>query len=572
MDKHEDEALAKMIEALGDGHFEQRIDGPEGSDAFVDMAGRLNQLAARLEATSESESEQLRRSEQSYREIFDSATDMIFIQDLETGAFLDVNAETVRATGYSVEEYRAMDVGEFSPPSSEYDMQKALSHIGLAAQGEPQMFEWAYVDKQGKVHPTEVHLKRAEINGQHCLLGITRDITERKEAEAERKLLEQKVLQAQRFESLGLLAGGVAHDFNNILMGVLGHSSLALSELPPHSPVRNRIRKIEVAANRAAELVSQMLAFTGREQLTLEPVDLSTTVEEIGQLLYAAASKKAQLTFDIDDSLPQVIGNPSSIRQVVMNLFTNASEALEGEAGTISLKTGIVEMSEEQLADTYIDWSRPAGRYCYVEVADNGCGMDSEILERIFDPFFTRKKLGRGLGLAATLGIVRSHQGAIDVVSVPGEGTTFRVLLPCSEGAGPTVRPAPEAAVGTSALRGCVLIVDDEEIVREAAKSYLETHGIEVLLASDGSECLSVYWRERERVSAILLDVSMPGMSGPETLRELRRAGAEVPVIMSSGYVERQVQGGEDSLKPQAFLGKPYSPEKLLAVLSEVLG
>ena len=571
MNEQERSALVEMIDALANGQLRQRVDVSGGTGAFAALGERLNEMAGKLEATIEKGTEELRRSEQNYREIFDSATDMIFIQDLETGAFLDVNAETVRATGYSVEEYRNMSVAEFTPPSSEHDMQQAMSHIAKAAQGEPQMFEWAYVDKEGSVHPTEVHLKRTEINGQPCLLGITRDITERKNAEAQRRALEQRVLQSQKLESLGLLAGGIAHDFNNILMGVLGHSSLALSEVPPHSPVRTRIKKIETAANRAAELISQMMAFTGKEPVELRELDLSTLVEEIGQLLYATVSKKAQITFDIDRNLPAVMGNPPGIRQVVMNLLTNASEALQGEAGTIALKTGVAELSREELADTYIDWGRPSGRYCFVEVGDTGCGMDRGMRERIFEPFFTTKTLGRGLGLAAVLGIARSQGGAIDVVSAPGRGATFRLFLPCCGDTKRAAVPLPEPVQPVPIAGGCALVVDDEEIVRDAARSYLESQGIEVLLARDGRECLSIYWKNRDRVSVILLDVSMPGMGGPETLRELRRAGADVPVIMSSGYIEKQVQGAKDSLKPDAFLGKPYSPEKLMSALRRVL-
>ncbi len=571
MEQHEREALVSLIEALTRGEDPPGLDLPGRSEDFVAIGQRLNVLASRLRELQEEDSERLRLTQQNYREIFDAATDMIFIQDMETGAFLDVNAETVRATGYTLEELRLHGVSRFTPDLPEYSQDRALEHIMRASQGEPQLFEWAFVDKWGTIHPTEVNLKRASIDGRACLIGITRDITERRNAEEQKRQLEHKVVTTQRLESLGVLAGGIAHDFNNILMALLGQSTLALQHVPPDSPARGHLDQVKLACVRAAELVRQMLAFAGSEPVERKPVDLSSVVREMQQLVASAVSKKAHVSMALADDLPPILGNATGLRQILLNLITNASEALRGETGSITVKTGVTALSREDLAATYADWDQVPGAYCYLEVTDSGCGIETEAVPHIFDPFFTDKSFGRGLGLTAVLGIVRSLGGAIRVETGLGQGTTFRVYVPATDDVPLPSALHPDQSADDIRVADCVLVVDDDEFVREVTSDYLETFGIEALLAANGREGLQVYTENHDRVAAIILDVCMPVLSGPETLRSLRDAGWTVPVILTSGYTAAQVEA-EGMPEADDFLPKPYTPEKLMASLRRVLG
>jgi PAS domain S-box-containing protein len=381
----------------------------------------------------------------------------------------------------------------------------------------------------------------------------------------ERRRSEEQLRNAQKLESLGVLAGGIAHDFNNLLVGVLGNAGMALLELPEDSPARQPIRDIEVSAQRAAELTRQMLAYSGRGRVHVEPMDLSQVVEEMSQLLRRVISRQAQLSLRLRRGLPAVVADATQIRQVVMNLITNASDALEDSHGTITLETRLVEATPAMLASTYLDEALPAGPYISLEVSDTGSGMSAQTAARIFEPFFTTKFTGRGLGLAAVLGIVRGHKGAIDVQSAPGAGTTFRVLLPAStRRAEIAMSPAP-TPLGQGS--GLVLLVDDEEAVRGLARRVLERGGYTVLEARSGDEALERLANGASGVRAVVLDLTMPGLSGEATLQEIRRRDIGVPVIVSSGYVPEE----EGTLAGVPFLAKPYKPSELIEAVRRAL-
>ena len=262
------------------------------------------------------------------------------------------------------------------------------------------------------------------------MFGTIQDITERKVAEAERQRLEQQILHTQKLESLGVLAGGIAHDFNNILMAVIGHAGLARLRLPPESPVVENLRQIEQAASRAADLAKQMLAYSGKGKFVVEPVDLNRLAEEMEHMLRVSVSKKAILRFNFARPLPAVDADATQLRQVIMNLVINASEAIGERSGVIAVSTGCMNCTREYLQELWLDEQLPEGLYVTLEIADTGCGMDRETLARIFDPFFTTKFTGRGLGMAAVLGIVRGHRGAIKVYSEPGGARPSRSSFP----------------------------------------------------------------------------------------------------------------------------------------------
>lgn len=389
--------------------------------------------------------------------------------------------------------------------------------------------------------------------------------------------LEARMLHAQKLESLGVLAGGIAHDFNNLLVGILGNVGLAVRELPPGSPAGPLLRDVQRAAGRAAELTAQMLAYAGKGHITLQPVNLNAMVAEIAGLLAAVISKKARLVTDFTANLPDVAGDATQIRQVLMNLITNASDALGDRAGTITVTTRTVQADRALLASTYVDEGLPEGRYVCLSVTDDGMGMDAATRARIFDPFFTTKFTGRGLGLAAVLGILRGHRGAIRVESEPGGGTRFTVLLPCAG----EVRASPPSA-GDSGVRrllaggGLVMIADDEPAVRAVAKRVLERAGYRVCTAGDGRAAVEMFAAHAAEIAVVVLDMAMPQLRGDEVIEELRRLRADVRVVLSSGFVDLERSGelqGRPGLRERVrFLPKPWTPEGLLAAVGGEAG
>jgi signal transduction histidine kinase len=338
-------------------------------------------------------------------------------------------------------------------------------------------------------------------------------------SEEERLNLQRQLQHAQKLESLGVLAGGIAHDFNNILMAILGNADLALDQLAPMSPARGCLQEIEKASKRAAELAKQMLAYSGKGRFVVEAINAGQLVEEMAHLLEVSISKKAVLTYNFAPDLPTFAGDVTQIRQVVMNLITNASEAIGDEGGVIALSTGAMYCNRAYLDDidevlrASLSEPLPEGVYTYFEVADTGCGMDVETIEKVFDPFFTTKFTGRGLGMSAVLGILRGHKGALKIHSEIGKGTTFRVLFPVS--APPDELPKAEPTETQEARgRGSVLLVDDENAVLRAVQRMIEGMGFEVLAVSDGREALDVFRARGEEIGCVLLDLTMPHLDG----------------------------------------------------------
>ena len=399
---------------------------------------------------------------------------------------------------------------------------------------------------------------------------------ERVNIQAEQRDLEAQMRQAQKLESLGILAGGIAHDFNNLLTGIMGYASLAAHSLSEEgSPALQQVNEIQKISERAAALIKQMLAYSGKGKFVVAPLNLSQIIEELTQLLRISVSKKARLVCNFADDLPAVEADSSQVQQIVMNLITNASEALGDDNGDIVVGTGVIAADREYLAESRLDTHLPEGRYVFVEVSDTGCGMSAETLSKIFDPFFTTKFTGRGLGMSATLGIMRGHKGTIKIDSTEGIGTTIRLLFPCLEQAAETqpFRLPDESDTSQPDWRGhgLVLVVDDEEIVREMAGSILSSAGYRVETAVDGRDCLEVYARHRDDVVAILLDLTMPRMNGAEVLRELRSRDEGVPVVLSSGYEVQEAEKRLNGEHFEGFLQKPYLRAALIDKIKEVV-
>ncbi len=397
--------------------------------------------------------------------------------------------------------------------------------------------------------------------------------TELQQAQARRDALEQKLAEARHLESLGLLAGGIAHDFNNLLQGVLGHADLALGDLPAQAPATEHVRLIEQSARRAADLTRQLLAYSGRTHIEFRPLDASALVRDTVELLAVSVGARCRLRADTPAGLPAVEADRSQLQQVVMNLVMNAAEALGEAGGDVTVRTSLVDADRDLLAQGYVDDDLQPGRYVAVEVADTGRGMPEDVRRRIFEPFFSTKSQGRGLGLAAALGIVRRHRGTMIVRSAAGAGTTFVARAPASAArVEPPAAPVGPATHAPLVAGGLVLVVDDEAGVRRVAVRMLERAGFATREASDGAEAVEMFERGPEAFRAVLLDLTMPRLGGEEALAAMRARRPAVPVVLASGYHEPEIVRRLRHDTALAFVQKPYKSEDLLARLGEVLG
>jgi PAS domain S-box-containing protein len=402
-------------------------------------------------------------------------------------------------------------------------------------------------------------------------LSVT-DITERKRAEEERLELERRLLHAQRLESLGVLAGGIAHDFNNLLMAILGNLELALMTLSPVSPARDEITRAIQASKRAADLTRQMLAYSGKGRYVVRKLDINELVEENAHIFRTAISRNVTLNLHLEPQLPFIEADAGQIQQVVMNLITNASEAVGEQAGMVSLRTGVGQYQAADLSASCVEEKPAAGRFVWLEVTDTGCGMDAETQARIFDPFFTTKFTGRGLGMSAVQGIVRGHNGAIFVDSAVNKGTTVRVLFPAlapSVAAGPAETAAD--APPEPALSGLVLIVDDDEMVRDLAERMVRKMGLETLKAADGIEAATLYRQHASEIVVVILDLTMPRMDGVATYVALRQVKRDVKVILCSGFSQTEAMRHFGGQGLAGFIQKPYDLDALRAEVRRVV-
>jgi signal transduction histidine kinase/ActR/RegA family two-component response regulator len=399
------------------------------------------------------------------------------------------------------------------------------------------------------------------------VLGFSIDVTDRDRAEKERANLQSQLLQVQKLESLGLLAGGIAHDFNNILTAILGGAATARLTLAPESPAHADLDIVINAAQRAADLTRQMLAYSGKGHFEIRPIDLSRLVKEIANLLETTISKKVQMRLELAAGLPAIEADVAQVQQVLMNLVINGAEAIGDQRGTVLVTTGAQDIDELYAQSLFASEIR-TGRYVFIEVHDTGSGMDAETKAKIFDPFFTTKFTGRGLGLAAVLGIVRGHGGAIKVYSSPGRGSTFKVFFPASS------QPPTELAKPTPRYRGTglALVIDDDPGVRGASRRMFQFFGFQVIEAENGRLGAELFARRAAEITVVLLDMTMPEMGGEETFREIRRVRDDVPVILTSGYNEIEATRRFTSKGLAGFLQKPFAPDDLAAKLALALG
>lgn len=402
------------------------------------------------------------------------------------------------------------------------------------------------------------------------LQGILVDVTSRVVEQQRQVARENKLQESQRLESLGVLAGAIAHDFNNLLHVIMLNADLAKRGLNPDSRSAASIDRLLKTVNRAAELCGELLAYSGRGELSLAPFDLEELVNEMRSLLKISTPKGVEILFESNGSHPVIQGDITQIRQVVMNLITNAGEAIGSRPGTINIRVSTIEITPEDLeTGNYIEEIAP-GSFSLIEVADNGCGMEKKTIKRIFDPFFTLKETGHGLGLSAVLGIVRGHGGTIEIRSSIGEGSTFRVLLPVSDEAPEPTRSEDESTE-VSQQRELILFADDEPEIRALAMSVLEEIGYRIIEAGNGQEAIDLFKAHHEELGLVILDLIMPVKTGLEAYFEISEVDPDVPVVFSSGFNENEALDRLPARTRSAFLKKPYLASELKSFVKGIL-
>ena len=502
-----------------------------------------------------------RAAEARLARLLDESSDEIHVLDAETLRFVQTNATARRNLGYSEEELSRMTPA---------DVQSGFTADGAAAllqplrAGERNEFriEASQRRKDGSIYPVEVRLQVARTEERPVLVAIVRDITDRQQ-------LEGQLRQAQKMEAIGELAGGIAHDFNNLLMTISGYGQLLVSDLDPADERRAYVERMLDASDRAARLIRQLLAFSRRQVLHPEVLDLNPVVQGIDALLRPLIGDTILLTIALDPELGSVRADPSQLEQVIMNLVTNARDALPS-GGRLTIETAIVELDSAYVA-SHTD-AQP-GPHVMLAVSDTGLGMDAATMARVFEPFFTTKEPGKGtgLGLATTYGIVKQSGGTIWVYSEPGVGTTFKVYLP-RVGADGRVSGTPNRLVSETPVGGTevVLLVDDDPEVRALAETILLKYGYTVLSAPDGSAALDLA-ATVDPIALLVTDMTMPGLRGPELAERLVALRPGLHVLYISGYAAEAV-GNHDLLEREAnYLEKPFTPEALARIVRRIL-
>ncbi|MEM7331041.1 MAG: response regulator [Chloroflexota bacterium] len=388
----------------------------------------------------------------------------------------------------------------------------------------------------------------------------------------DRVLQEEAMRQNQKLESLGVVASGIAHDFNNLLQVILSQSSLALARLPLTDPSRKYIERVAQAGKNAAELTYQLLAYSGRGQFRISSINLNAFVEENYHLFYVAIAKNVEIVREFSDNPVLINADLSQIQQVLMNLIINAAESYNGRSGRIIIKTGTENVqSGNQYNLKMTGDSLAPGKYAKIEVVDFGSGMDEATLSRIFDPYFTTKFTGRGLGLAAVLGIVRGHKGGIQIFSEVNTGTTFKLLLPIAENLIEEKSNKESKEINCKTDR-VVLVIDDDERIRESLDDMLEIMDVQVLKASNGTTGINIFREYLSEINLVLLDLSMPGLSGEETHQKLHEISSDIPILLMSGYSESEVSERFVDSKFEGFLQKPYTFDVLVEHVEKYIG
>jgi len=573
-DDREDMHRYMVDDVIGAGHdFDRRYRIVRASDGSVrwvhgmgelerDASGQLVTMIGIIQDVTDSalKEQALRDSEERFRRIFELIPGPVTLADTD-GTIIACNDGFCTAVGYERQEVLGKKTSQMSTWVDPH--QRDALYADMAQGKSVDWLEFKIRRRDGQIRTMQLSARPFDLGGKTVVLSVGRDVTEQRN-------LEQQMLHSQKLESLGVLAGGIAHDFNNLLTGILGNADLAKTEMSPLAPSRTSLEGIEIAARRAADLCRQLLAYSGRGRFIIEPLDLRELVEEMGHLLLVSISKKVVLKYHFSAGIPAVEADATQLRQVIMNLIVNASEAIGERSGVISVTVGLAHCEADYLKGCFGADKLVPGDFVYLEVADTGHGMDKPTMDRIFDPFFSTKFTGRGLGLAAVLGIMRGHHGAIKVYSELSRGTTFKLLFPASESSASKLQPKSTVSAGYHGS-GKILLADDEETIRNLGRRMLQRAGFGVIVAADGREAIEKFASNKDSISLVILDLTMPHFDGEACYREMRRVQPGVKVILSSGYNEQDVVNRFAGKGLAGFVQKPYTTEELLAKIREAL-
>ncbi len=574
--EHVVKEFQKAITSRMSGQAELRYRHADGRYIWIHSTGTVitNELGEPVGAvintrdiTERREAEQaLHESEEKYRTLVESIQDGVFL--VQDARVLFTNAAFAEMIGRIPDEVIGGDFRMLIAPEDRSTIED-LHRRRLLGEPVPREYEIRLIHKDGETRViVNVSVGMAHYQGKPAAIGTVKNVTERRQAEKERKRLEDQLRHFQKLESLAVLAGGIAHDFNNLLMGILGNTELGLISLPLDDPARANLQEIQSAVVRAAELCRQMLAYSGRGRFRIERIQINDLVKDMLDTIQVSVSRQVRLVYRLSDKLPWVEGDRAQLRQVLMNLIVNASESIGEAPGSITLSTKAVECAKADFRNSYLDENISEGSYVEIEVADTGCGMDEATRQKIFDPFFSTKFTGRGLGLAAVLGIVRGHKGAIEVRSEPGRGATFRILLPAIRQEADQLIRAGIASQSMGIGDKTILVVDDEEPVLTVARQMFEMLGFRVLTACDGVEAIEVMREKKHDIDLVVLDLAMPRMSGEETFHALKAIDPKIPIIISSGYSEAEVMRHFEVTELAGCIPKPFSFQNLKEALS----
>ncbi len=506
----------------------------------------------------------LRESEARYRKLVENAPEAIVVLDIESGKFVDFNVQALDLFQVSREELRRLGPMLPSPPVQPDETPSALSwmaHVERARRGDNPSFEWVHRSSSGEEIYCEVFLTALTANGKPQVRGSIIDVSDR-------VAMRDQLRQSQRLESIGRLAGGIAHDFNNLLTVITGYCDLALARVDLDGELRGELEQIRASGDRAATLTSQLLAFSRRQVMKLQPFDLNEVVEEMSEMLKLLVGEDVAVETDLDPAMKSIVADAGQVEQAVVNLVANGRDAMP-DGGTIAIETSVVELETgfERGADTV-----PAGCYGRLAVRDTGKGMSSVTAKKVFEPFFTTKPRGQGtgLGLAMVYGVVTQSGGYVTVDSRPGEGATFALHFPLAA-QGSARRPGRE--VETPQAVGCetVLIIEDEKAVRELLRVGLTSLGFRVLVAADAREAVDLVATGGSEIDLVVSDVVLPGESGPDAVERIKEILPEIRVIFVSGYADDLIAGKGELDASAPFLQKPFTASQIAELIRDTL-
>jgi PAS domain S-box-containing protein len=569
------QAIADPAVAYGVEHRVARRDGTvrwvEGRGyVYRDSAGNPVRMAGSVtDITERKEAEHaLRLSEERFRQLAEASSEGVFV--VENGVIVDANPQLGVMFGQPPDDIVGHHVFEFVAEEAVADVQGHIARGGVSAYGST----GRRVD--GTTFPVDVRAQPLHAAAGGRRLVVLRDLTATRRGEDDRLALEREVQHSQKLESLGVLAGGIAHDFNNLLVAMLGNLELALGDLPARTDVRTYLLDAESAAKRAAALTAKLLAYSGRGRFEVRPVSINQLIGEMTTSIHNAVRRTLRVKLCLGTAIPKVEGDPTQIHQLVMNLIVNAAESIGDGPGEISLTTGIREWTREDLRAGYVPDVADAGRFVFLTVTDTGAGMDDAVKARLFEPFFTTKFTGRGLGMAAVIGILRAHKGTIFVDSTPGQGASITALFPtqlsrADSGSDSDTVARPQPAPMLSAERPTVLIVDDEEAVRSICRQMIDRLGYAAEAVAGGQEALDLLRQPAKGISCVLLDLTMPGMDGAETAAAIQKLRPSLPIVIASGFSESEVVERLGPRHVASVVQKPYRMATLRDVLAPLV-